>query len=77
MKYLLAFINFFIGVIQSFVRWLLFLPFTLFTLPIKKWNDTIYGKDEKSAQFYVREIRGNKVQIILPNGDIIYADKLN
>jgi hypothetical protein len=77
MKYLLALLSLLWGIVESIIRWVLFLPFILFTLPIRKWNDIIYGKDKKTATFLVRETKNGKVELILPNGDIIYADKIN
>ena len=76
MKYILATLNLILGIIQSLIRWILFLPYILFTLPIRKWNDIIYGKEQKTATFHIRETKNGKVEIILPNGDIIYADKI-
>ena len=75
MKYVLAFIKLFIGIIQALFDWAIYLPYALFTIPVRKWNETIYGKPQRNVAFEIVEMKNGKVKIILPNGEVIYADK--
>lgn len=77
MRYLLATFKLLLGIIQAIIRWLLFLPYILFTLPVDKWNEALYGKPKKVIAFEIKEMKNGKVKIILPNGEVIYADKSN
>lgn len=57
----------------SIIELIISFPFMLFIYPVKRYNETLYGK--RIVAFKVKELHGNKVQITLPNGERVIADK--
>lgn len=69
MKYIKATIMLFIGMVEA----ILLIPVMFFVIPVRKWNETLYGKQYKKLT--VREYENGKVEMTLPNGEVIYGDK--
>lgn len=74
MKYIKATIYLLFGIIKALISWVIFLPFAIFTMPVDLWNIALYGKPKtKSAK--VKDL-GDKIEIILPNGERIVGTKV-
>ena len=71
MIYIKAITKFFLGILEAII----FVPIMLITIPIKRYNETLYGK-KRLVSMRVRDL-GNRLEIKMPNGEIIYADKEN
>ena len=71
MKYIKAILSLFLGILE----WLVFTPIMFIAIPIKRYNDAIYGK-KKIVSMRVRDL-GNRLEITMPNGEKIYAKKDN
>ena len=71
MIYIKAITNFFLGILEAII----FVPIMLITIPIRRYNETLYGK-KRLVSMRVRDL-GNRLEIKMPNGEIIYADKEN
>lgn len=71
MKYIKAILSLLLGILE----WLVFTPIMLIAIPIRRYNDAIYGK-KKIVSMCVRDL-GNRLEITMPNGEKIYAKKDN
>ena len=68
MKYILAIMKLILGIFEA----ILMFPIMLFTIPVQRYNEALYGK--KHIAMRVRDL-GDKLEIIMPNGEKIYASK--
>jgi len=75
MRYILATLKLLLGIVEAICDWICYLPFALFTIPVRRWNETLYGKQLKTAVFKIKDLKNGKVEITLPNGEVVYADK--
>lgn len=71
MKYIKAILSLFLGILEAIV----FIPIMLITIPIRRYNQCLYGK-KKIVSMRVRDL-GNRLEIKMPNGDVLYAEKEN
>lgn len=71
MKYIKATLSLILGILEAII----FIPIMLITIPIRRYNESLYGK-KKIISMCVRDL-GNRLEIKMPNGEIIYADKEN
>lgn len=69
MKYIKAILSLFLGLLE----WLVFVPIMLIAIPIRRYNQALYGK-KKVVSMRVRDL-GNRLEIQMPNGETIYAEK--
>ena len=70
MIYLKAIFKMILGILEAIV----FVPIMLIAIPIKRYNETIYGK-KKIVSMRVKDL-GNEVEITMPNGEKIIAPKV-
>ena len=71
MKYIKATIMLIIGMVEAIIMF----PIMFFVIPVRKWNETLYGKQYR--KLIVREFENGQVEITLPNGEVIYGTKEN
>ena len=69
MRYVMAIIRLILGLIEA----ILMFPVMLFTIPVQRYNEALYGKNVKTA--VVRDL-GNALEITLPSGEKILAPKV-
>ena len=71
MKYIKATLSLVLGLLEAII----FVPIMLITIPIRRYNESLYGK-KKIISMSVRDL-GNRLEITMPNGETIYANKEN
>jgi len=69
MKYIKATIMLIVGMIEAVVLF----PVMFFVLPVRKWNETLYGKHVQKIS--IKELDNGKIKITLPNGEVMYGTK--
>ena len=69
MIYIKAITNFFLGILEAII----FVPIMLITIPIKRYNETLYGK-KRLVSMRVKDL-GSELEITLPNGEKVIAPK--
>ena len=69
MLYVKAIFHFFLGLIEAIVSF----PIILITLPIRRYNEAIYGK-KRLVSLKVKDL-GSDLEITLPNGEKVVAPK--
>ena len=69
MIYIKALLKMFLGLLEAII----FMPIMLIAIPIRRYNETIYGK-KKIVSMRVKDL-GNEVEITLPSGEKVIAPK--
>lgn len=69
MIYIKAITNFFLGILEAII----FIPIMLITIPIKRYNETLYGK-KRLVSMRVKDL-GSELEITLPSGEKVIAPK--
>ena len=69
MKYIKAILCFFLGILETIIMF----PIMLIATPIRRYNECLFGK-KRNIQAKVIDF-GDKIHILLPNGEEIIAKK--